>query len=169
MTYVHTCIYITSALLFFTSFYTFSILLGRLADSDPSLLTNSPQLACPCGIPQARALLALLPNGTALLGHSHLVLSSRKLSTTGLSGRAAAPAVASSVLVLASMASLGGFVVYAFAVTTRMLVTFPQLRTVSSPQRVNTPMICSLGIPASFVTSSSASVVIIVQSAGSSP
>ncbi len=34
--YVHTCIYITSALLFFSSFYTSSILLGRLADPDPS-------------------------------------------------------------------------------------------------------------------------------------
>jgi hypothetical protein len=32
----HTCIYITSALLFISSFYTSSILLGRLADPDPS-------------------------------------------------------------------------------------------------------------------------------------
>ncbi len=34
--YVHTCIYITSALLFFSSLYTSSILLGRLADPDQS-------------------------------------------------------------------------------------------------------------------------------------
>jgi hypothetical protein len=40
MTYVHTCIYITSALLFFSSLYTSSILLGRLAGSDPSCLTQ---------------------------------------------------------------------------------------------------------------------------------
>ncbi len=33
---MHTCIYITSALQFFSSFHTSSILLGRLADPDPS-------------------------------------------------------------------------------------------------------------------------------------
>jgi hypothetical protein len=35
-------------------------------------------------MPHARALLARLPRGTVLLGHSHLALSSRKLSVAGL-------------------------------------------------------------------------------------
>jgi hypothetical protein len=37
---VHTCINITSALLFYSSLYTSSILLGRLADLDFSRLTQ---------------------------------------------------------------------------------------------------------------------------------
>ncbi len=37
---MHTCIYITSALLFFTSFYTSSNLLRRLSDPDPSHRTQ---------------------------------------------------------------------------------------------------------------------------------
>jgi hypothetical protein len=40
MTYVHTCIYITSTLLFFSLLYTSSILLGRLADPYPSHRTQ---------------------------------------------------------------------------------------------------------------------------------
>ncbi len=48
---MHTCLYITSALLFFSSFYTSSILLGRLADPDPSRLTHLQwHLNPPCSL-----------------------------------------------------------------------------------------------------------------------
>ncbi len=163
---MHTCIYFTSALLFFSSFLTSSNLLGRLADSDPSCRTHSPQPACPSRIPQARALLACLPADMALLGHYLLVLLSQKLSVAGLNGRVAPSA--GTVLVLTSATLLGGFVVHAFAVTTKMLVTPPQPRAASRPQRLNTPMICSPGIPAFLAVSPFGSLAIVVQLAGSS-
>ncbi len=160
-----TCIYITLTLLFSSPFYTSSILLGRLADPDTPRQTHSPQQACPSGIPQTCALLAPLPAGIPLLGHSHLVLSSRKLSTVGLNGCVALPLPCwYSHLRLC----WGVFVSTPLLWQPGCWSHPPQPGATSRPQRVKTPMICNPGIPSSFVVSPSGSVAIIVQLAGSS-
>jgi hypothetical protein len=98
-----------------------------------------------------RALLARLPKGTVLRGHSHLALSSLKLSVAGLNSLVLLLPANSPVLVLASVPLLESLAIQALAVTTSMLVTPPHPSVASSPQSVNTPLESSSLLLLSFL------------------
>jgi hypothetical protein len=83
--------------------------------------------------------LLCLPAGSALIGHSHLALTSLKLTAAGLSGGPVPRLPNTSVLVLASMLSLMGLAGQALAVMTKTLVTPPQPSVARKPDNVNTP------------------------------